>query len=386
MVREALTPDGQAFRNLLLFCRALNTLGFQISAQEEEVALQSALLVGFSDPLTLRSALAAALVKSREQMPLFEAAFRQFLLSLRGIKDARLAQNTLTANVARFRQEKHRHPQLFFSSPHGDTSDCAAGEPLSRQVGASVFVADQRKTYVALTTWEREEMARFQQRLAFPKRRSRRVRITRRGKRMELAESIRRSRTASELTELFYSSRKSREKPFILLLDLSGSMAPYTRTLLRFAHVLASCSKHVEVFAFSVVLTRLTRALTLSARDRALSDAYLLAKDAEGGTRLTESLTDFVRGEGKSLLQRDALVWLATDGLFTGSEDAFSNAVQALARRAHPLVWIYPGIIPQSTSDAPRGIAHLRRSAHIAHSAQTFDELADAYLSDLCGD
>ncbi len=347
------------------------------------MALQSVALVEFSNPLILRSALAATLVKSHGQMPLFEAAFRQFLLSLRGVKDTRLAQNTLTANVARFRQEKHRHPQLFFSSPRGDVSEHAPGEPLSRQVGASVFAATQRSAYVSLTAWEQKEMTRFQQQLAFPLRFSRRIKVARRGKRVLLGESIRRSRSISELTDLFYASRIRSKKPLILLLDLSGSMAPFTRTLLRFAQTLVSRSKQVEVFAFSVELTRLTRVLSAQARDRALCDAYRVAKDAEGGTRLTESLTRFMRREGKPLLQHAAQVWLVTDGLFTGSEDAFSKAVRALALRAHPLVWIYPGVIPENDVDAPRGVAHLRRSATVAYSAQTFYELTDAYLAGL---
>ena len=43
-------------------------------------------------------------------------------------------------------------------------------------------------------------------------------------------------RTHGEPAELYFRQRKARLRPLILILDVSGSMADYSRHLLQFAH------------------------------------------------------------------------------------------------------------------------------------------------------
>ena len=83
-----------------------------------------------------------------------------------------------------------------------------------------------------------------------------------------------------EPAELFWRQRKVRLRPLILVLDVSGSMADYSRNLLQFAYSAKRAAARVEVFCFGTRLTRVTRALA----NRKPDDALELARS--GGIRL----------------------------------------------------------------------------------------------------
>ena len=57
----------------------------------------------------------------------------------------------------------------------------------------------------------------------------------------------------------------TRNRRLVLLLDVSGSMEPYARALLRFVHAAVAGRQKVEAFALGTRLTRITR--ELSSRD-----------------------------------------------------------------------------------------------------------------------
>ncbi len=69
-------------------------------------------------------------------------------------------------------------------------------------------------------------------------------------------------RAGGEVVRPAVHRRTRRARRLVLLIDVSGSMAPYSDALLRFAHVL-TCSgpTTVETFTLGTRLTRLTRAL-----------------------------------------------------------------------------------------------------------------------------
>ena len=75
-----------------------------------------------------------------------------------------------------------------------------------------------------------------------------------------------------EPARLYWRRRKVRLRPLVLILDISGSMADYSRSLLQFAHSAANDGRsagRVEVFCFGTRLTRVTGAMDcLGARTR----------------------------------------------------------------------------------------------------------------------
>ena len=98
--------------------------------------------------------------------------------------------------------------------------------------------------------------------------------------------------------------RRTRERPrrVVLLCDVSGSMASYSRALLRFMHASVASGEPVEAFVMGTRLTRVTRELSTRNPDRALREAgdILLAIGA-GALRAADLvvLADIVRGSAR---------------------------------------------------------------------------------------
>jgi uncharacterized protein with von Willebrand factor type A (vWA) domain len=127
----------------------------------------------------------------------------------------------------------------------------------------------------------------------------------------------------------------------VLLLDISGSMAEYSRALLQFAHS-ATAGARVEVFCFGTRLTRITDALQRRDPDRAISQASEVVVDWEGGTRIGDSLRQFLAGWGRQGMARGAVVVIYSDGLERGEPAFLEEQMARLARMTHRVVWVNP--------------------------------------------
>jgi len=133
-----------------------------------------------------------------------------------------------------------------------------------------------------------------------------------------------------------------RLRPLILILDISGSMADYSRALLQFAYSARRASGRVEVFCFGTRLTRITRPLGRRRPDDALAEAGQAVLDWEGGTKIGDSLDAFVREWGRRGLARGGVVVICSDGLDRGDPEVLASAMERLSRQCYRLVWLNP--------------------------------------------
>ncbi len=136
--------------------------------------------------------------------------------------------------------------------------------------------------------------------------------------------------------------RGTRPRRLVLLLDVSGSMGPYTPGLLRFAHALVLTHRGAEVFTVGTRCTRVTRELTWRDTDAALRRAAGAAPDLEGGTRLGEGLASFNRAWGMCGLARGAIVAVCSDGWERGDPSVLADEMERLSRVAHRIIWANP--------------------------------------------
>jgi uncharacterized protein with von Willebrand factor type A (vWA) domain len=139
-----------------------------------------------------------------------------------------------------------------------------------------------------------------------------------------------------------WKERRTRRRALVLVLDVSGSMAPYSRPLVEFAHAAAQAGRRVEVFCFGTRLTRITRALRTRDPGSALSAVSAAVTDWEGGTRIGESLKELVDGWSPRAALRGAIVVLCSDGLERGDPDLLARQMARLSRLAYRLVWVNP--------------------------------------------
>lgn len=149
-------------------------------------------------------------------------------------------------------------------------------------------------------------------------------------------------RMLHEPPTLFRTGRKLRIRPLVLILDVSGSMSDYSRNLLQFAYSTRRAAGRVEVFCFGTRLTRITPALDRRRPDDALEQAAREVFDWDGGTRIGESLDEFVRHWGQRGLSRGSIVVICSDGLDRGDPAVLATAMERLARLSYRVVWMNP--------------------------------------------
>ena len=176
-----------------------------------------------------------------------------------------------------------------------------------------------------------------------PRRRSRRTQPTPSGARPDLRRTVRTTlRTHGEPSELFWRKRRLKMRPLVLILDVSGSMADYSRNLLQFAYSTRRATSRVEVFCFGTRLTRITRSLEKRRPDDALDEAARSVFDWEGGTRIGHAIDTFVRDWGRRGMSRGAIVVICSDGLDRGDPALLAGAMERLSRLSHKVVWMNP--------------------------------------------
>jgi hypothetical protein len=149
-------------------------------------------------------------------------------------------------------------------------------------------------------------------------------------------------RLHGEQAELHRRERRLRHRPLTLILDVSGSMADYSRSLVQFAHTSTRTPSRVEVFCFGTRLTRITRELDKRRPDEALDRAAEAVLDWDGGTRIGESLDRFVRDHARHGRCRGGIVVICSDGLDRGDPDVLAAAMERLSRLCHRIVWLNP--------------------------------------------
>lgn len=220
-------------------------------------------------------------------------------------------------------------------------------------------------------------MARL--RLAVPVRRTRRRAPARSGG-SDLRRTLRRAlRTGGEPIELAWRDRRRRRRRLVLLLDVSGSMAAYSRALVVFAHAALRADRRFEAFSFGTRLTRLTRALATTSADEALRRAARETEDWDGGTRIGASLKEFLDHYGHPGMARGSVVVICSDGLEVGDPELLAAQMERLHRLAHRVIWLNP--LKENPDYAPlaRGMkAALPRVDVFAsgHSLASLEEIA----------
>jgi len=217
-------------------------------------------------------------------------------------------------------------------------------------------------------------------RLTGPLRRSRRLRADPRHVHLDLRRTVSDAlRAGGEPVRLSWQAPGERRRRVVLLGDVSGSMAPYARALLRFAHVAVATRRGVEVFALTTRLTRLTNALMTHDADVAVAAATAAIPDLEGGTRLGDTIAEFADRWGVRGMARGAVVVILSDGWDRGDPALLGEHMARLARVAHRVVWVNPLKASEGYAPLAGGMAAALPWVDEfveGHSVASLDELA----------
>jgi len=343
-------PEAGALRRLIGFGRELRRRGLPVGTGRIVTFCRSAAALGALDREDLYWAGRASLVSRREDLEAFDAAFEAWFregirieLSLPG--PAEEGGASLDGADGATDDLEIIEDRIVAREWHGmEEGDEVEGEASIRIVASAMEVL-REKSFADLTEEERRRVAHVIRKLAVqvPVRKTRRYRPAASGPRFDVKRTIRRSlRTQGEPFHRAWRARGSRARPLVLILDISGSMAPYSRALVQFAFAAMAAGRRVEVFCFGTRLTRVTRSLRTKDPDRALREIGRLVEDWEGGTRIGASLKELLDGWSQRAALRGSVAVVCSDGLERGEPDLLREQMARLRRLVHKIVWVNP--------------------------------------------
>jgi uncharacterized protein len=331
---------GDAFVGVLVgFGRELRAEGVAVGTGDVTSYCAAAGLLDPSDLMDIYWAGRSTLVARKDDIPSYDTAFRRYFLAEEGPAEGVLL---LKASLA-------AEAQAELVMPSTQQREGPQQEEAPLGLMASDVDALKNRSFAACTEQElvalRRIMARI--RLTPPRRRTRRTRPGH-GHAPDLRKTIRESmRMQGDPAQMFWRRRRVRLRPLILILDISGSMADYSRHLLQFAFSAKHAAARVEVFCFGTRLTRITRELEHRKPDAALELASRAVVDWDGGTRIGASLDTFVRRHAGRC--RGGVVVVCSDGLDRGRPEVLAAAMERLSRLCYCVVWLNPHGAGQAT-------------------------------------
>lgn len=227
-----------------------------------------------------------------------------------------------------------------------------------------------------------EEFAELQRllsdlRLSGALRRTRRMEPARRGRHDPRRTMRGAMRTGGETVR--HRFRRARDQPrrVVLLCDVSGSMAPYSRALLRFLHAGVISGARLEAFSVGTRLTRITRELSTRDPDRALRQAAGAVRDLSGGTRLGDVLKEFVDRWGQRGMARGAVVVILSDGWDRGDVAVLAEQMRRIKRLAYRVIWVNPLKATPGYQPLAAGMAAALPYVDVFLSGHNFESLED---------
>jgi len=333
--------------------------------------------LGVEDRNAVYWAARTTLVRRPEDIPFFDRAFAVFW-----------EQRAPGAEPA---PDDVVHLTLAVDTDEGDDQQGEAepaGDDPTLTLRFSAVETLRQKDFAA---YSRDELRQAQQlmadlRLTGSRRRSRRLVKSKIGRRSGQARpDLRRTvhaalRAGGEPISQRYREPGERLRRLVLLLDVSGSMEPYARALLRFVQAAVAGRQRVEAFALGTRLTRVTRELSSRDPDRALAQAAGQVQDWSGGTRLGDCLRQFNDRWGVRGMARGAIVVILSDGWDRGEPEVLAEQMVRLQRVAYKVVWVNPLKVTPGYAPLARGMA--AALPHVddfveGHSVMALEELAE---------
>lgn len=332
--------------NIAHFARALRAAGLPVGPGAVVDAVGAVEAAGLARREDVYWTLHALFVRRREHHPVFDAAFRLFWRR-RGLLE-KLASEMSPAAPAEPRTDKPKPGERRVQDAMRPTPP-APDEVVEREVEARLAASDRdvlrAKDFAQMSAEEVARAKRLIDRLVLPddRRRTRRLAPDPSSRRIDMRASLRGSlRAGGASIGLAYRSPVLRAPPLVALVDVSGSMAEYSRLFLHFLHALTETRRRVHSFVFATRLTNISRELSHRDPDDALARAGARVTDWEGGTRIAPALAEFNRLWSRRVLSGGATVMLFTDGLEREVGDDLAFEMDRLHRSCRRLVWLNP--------------------------------------------
>lgn len=354
--------EGRLADNVAFFGRALRAAGLRVGPGDILDAVSALEVTGVAARQDVYWTLHALFVRRQEDHEVFDQAFRLFWRR-RAATEKLLA---LLSPAAPGRPEEGRRTlrrveEALFAGVGTRREAEAPRLEVQARLSASPDDVLRTRDFAQMSAQEMREARRRIAALRLPDdaAETRRFQPAPHGRRFDMRATARAALAAGgEMLAPRFRAPRRRPPPLVALVDISGSMADYSRAILHFLHAL-SRTRRVHVFLFGTRLTNVTRALRRRDPDAALEAVAGAARDWAGGTRIGASLHAFNKLWSRRVLGQNPVVLLITDGLERDPDAALEAEIDRLHRSCRRLVWLNPLLRYDGFEPKARGIRAL---------------------------
>ncbi len=333
------------------FTQILRGLGLSVPTSCTHTFAAALCATGLDDRDTTYWAGRSTLVRRMEDIALYDKAFAVFFEGRRSVGGDDIAEEPLTITIAVDADDD--------DSTDGDDDADASDDVIELRFSATEILRNKDfAEYSPAELAQAQELMSHLRLIGSPRASLRLGPTRRRTPTPDIRRTVRAAiRAGGEPIERHHRARTPRLRRLVLLLDVSGSMEPYARALLRFVHAAVAGRQKVEAFALGTRLTRITRELTSRDPDIALDAAGRRVTDWSGGTRLGAGLRQFNDEWGVRGLARNSIVVILSDGWDRGDPDELAAEMERLQRVTHRLIWVNPLKVTPGYAPLARGMA-----------------------------
>jgi len=368
-----------ATANLVGFIRHLRHAGLRISPAVTPMLVTAASFVGLRNRGDVKAAFRSLVVTDKDHGPAFEEAFETFFRGevILGLDEALdMAHVTRTSSVT---------PRFGESATGTDSDADDEAEPgeMAEVVGGSRAERLMDIDFRDLTPQEADEVAAILAAMRWEPSsvRSRRWRPASGGPRPDMRRTLRAAASpVGDLVPLRFVDRTERQRPLIVIADISGSMERYTRMLLQFLHGAHHRFGRVETFVFATQLTRITRELGRRNPSDALAMAAASVPDWSGGTRIGNAIETYNQWWSRRVSNGSPIGLIISDGWDTGDPELLHREMDRLTRSVSSLIWLNPLAGRQGYEPTARGMAAALPHVDALLAASTIRDLTEVVV------
>ncbi len=328
---------------LSVFSGALRNRGMTVTADQTADMARALSLIDLTRRSHAAASLRALSISDPSQIPIFDEEFEKFFDGIRPPIYVDRNPDTPKSTSASYKLQGT-----------AGTSEAAVGE----HVGASAVERISTRDFADLDDEDLQEARRLVMTMMWhPNDYKTRRWSPGDGTRPDLRRTLHRAvGPAGDLMLMDWKRRRKKERPLIIIADISGSMEKYADIFLIFAHAAQRRLREVEVFTFSTHLSRITEEMRRRDTKTALTHVAERVTDWSGGTQIGDALAEWNKRWSRRLARGGPVVMILSDGWDCGDPDILSEEMSRLARSVHQVIWLNPLAARASYQPLTRGM------------------------------
>ena len=372
-------PQGSLAENIMLFARLLRATGMPVGTGSVLNAIRAVSLIGIESQQDLHTVLLCQFVSRREQMPVFDQTFALFW------RNPKLMEKLMGAMLPTLQSDQDQQPlirRLGEALSSSNTQSSGQDEEqveLQANLSASESEILQSRDFEQMSESELQVAKKMLKHLKLPVKpiQTRRHQASVSRAHIDMRRTMQNSLRNSELIPLQFKRQITRPPAIIVLCDISGSMAQYSRMFLHFMHAMTNNGDRVHSFLFGTRLTNISRYLRNKDVDLALEETAKAVEDWSGGTRIGFCLKQFNQHWSRRMLGQGAVVILLTDGLDRGEGPELGKQMERLSKSCRQLVWLNPLLRYKKFEPRAEGVRIMLPYVDVFRSAHNINSLAE---------